>query len=349
MSSVVHDAADTRAAEQASVVHRLREQLYALQHEQEHYRSHYGELESVCWELVRDIEELRQERLDRSHLHAATSKDGLTLGMRNPCSQTANERSTLDSSAQLRPLLPSTQLQSSTSRQDGGAPSPVQGRPAPTPPRVHGPLHLEQHEAQILVDRVWTLRQWMGDLSDGVAALTLSDAAAAGTANSSEQPQHRIPVFPGEAAVREKAAELTIRRDVPHALLRTPQSGSNAPRLLHRTLDDIFLQFTQLQARLTDTLWTTAHPPALSSPAHTRQDRDIEVARLRAINQQLRRTLHDYEQTRRRSTAPTPTVARPRSRSPLRRSSATAAPRAPPGYTASQEEEGLFVALPRRR
>ncbi|KPI83495.1 hypothetical protein ABL78_7469 [Leptomonas seymouri] len=323
--------------EQTALIHHLRRQLHAVQQEHERYRNHYREVESVCWDLVGDMKRLRQEGLDSSQVHAALPATGRHTRGPSPHSRATWEE-TKDSSAQLGSPPSPIQLQSSTNQLGQEASTPRQRQPQPVWSRAHGALHLEREEAQALMDRLWTLRQWMGDLFESVQALT---SPAAARENSSSELTHRASACLGEVA------EVNAKAGVPRASHPVPQAGCVSARQLHRILDEIYLQFTQLQATLTDTLWTTAHPPALSTPAHTRKDRSTEVERLRAINQQLRRTLRDYEQARSRRTTTASSATSTFSRPPLRKFAAAAALRAPPGYAASQEAN-LFVALPRR-
>ncbi|KAL7703748.1 hypothetical protein N2W54_004983 [Lotmaria passim] len=336
MDDNIDDGVAASPAEQAAQIRSLQQQLCSLQHEHEQYRNHYQELESVCWELLGDMKQL----CDEEELHGLPPRRrfverALRTRLQTPALETVIEeapfKATAVTEAALSPSL--------VSRQDQLASPPPPPSPAAAPPRVCGPLYLDRADAQALVDRLRTLRQWMGDLHGGIQALT---SRRIPTSSSLARHQDSPLACPIDAAVLAKAADLKSTAKPAH----TSPAGGETMRLLHRVLDDLFLQFTQLQATLTDTLWTTAHPPALSTPAHTQRDHDVEVTRLRAINQQLRRTLRGYEQSNRKATDSS-RAQRLSSPSPSRKTTSRAL-RIPPGYAKSQEE-GLVVAVPRRQ
>jgi hypothetical protein len=333
MSEIQCSTAAAFISEPAAQLHGLRQQLHAVQQERDRYRSHLSELESLCWELVGDLAQLRGDVVDGVKVHADfVEGGGPSVREERPIAH--KPLSSITTSLVDRPSsLKNTQSQRSSLS------SVVQGRLSC--PRVRGPLRLELDEAQALLRRLWTLRQWMGDLVDSVATF---ETTIGGARSSSVGQQHTPLLCRDDAAIREEAAALKTGRSAPQTSSSSQLSG-DTPQQLHRTLDDIFLQFTQLQASLTNTLWTTSHPPALSTPAHTRQDSEIEVARLQTINQELRRTLRAYEQSHSR---PNTSAAGCRSsRSASRKPShSTRCP--PPGYVEAPEK-GLFVAFPRSR
>lgn len=341
MNDSHNDALGASPAEQASQIRSLQQQLRAVQHEHDHYRDHYRELESVCWKLMEDVNSIRQEGLNASQ--ARISLVGESPGSRRDDTR-PSQRETCS------PALIQTPARASA------APcldSPICTLMPSNRSRVRGALHMEQPEAQALVDRLSTLQQWMQDLTTSLPTHHTRSAnvgAEVRNASRSFSSQHHLDPAADSAAVnsavRDRAAQQKCSAEKsPRAAFRSPRRSRDAVAQLQAVVDELFLRFTQLQATLTDLLWTTAHPPALSTPAHTRQDRDVEVARLRAINQQLRRTLRGYEQTGvpARNCDAHVRVAATLTQKPL-----AAHHQGPAGY-APASENGLFVAFPRKR
>lgn len=334
-------------AEYAAQIRSLRHRLTVLERQNERYRHHYGELESVCWEVLTDVQELRtaaaaaadaglneSHRTDQSLIDAAAAsaeRTTTTSALATSSSTADREKAQALSS---RPMEPSR--------------TPL--RPFEACPRPRGSLHLQRNEAQALMDRLWTLRAWVGDLADAVGGRASNNGAAVTLLGAA--PERENANFP----IAEAAPAAALRRQPAHAVRTLSASPSPQQRTkdhdthdqLHRLLDDVFLGFTQLQATLTDTLWSINHPPALSTPPHTRQDRDMEVARLRTINDQLRRTLQGYEQAHRRTDARVPVVhgdvRRTQQQQQRRERPSTSSPQPPPGYTTVASDAGLYVA-----
>ncbi|KAG5485283.1 hypothetical protein CUR178_06646 [Leishmania enriettii] len=355
----------------------LDQQLEVMRREQGQYRRHYSELEAVCWDLLNDLAATETDGggahesglMGRSPTveRAATPSSPCPAPSLIPPAAAAHARSgerglvcppslsCVGSHPSLSPSAEATTSRVSTQREGQSHPSdPVslfQGsavswadpqRRTPRPCRTDA---LSPQEAQLLLSRLRKLHQWMSELVTGVSAATSPARADVGSSVSGA-------LSDPSAAVAKAATAVRLRGDSRASLLSSPRSTGESPQRcvtalrLHRAVDDLFMLFTQLQARLTDTVWCTSHPPALSTPARTHHDRDLELERLRAINQQMRRVLRGYEQPHRAAKvapklqAHTAVNASRGSRVPLPSSP-------PPGYTASNEP-GLFIALRRR-
>ncbi|KAG5507232.1 hypothetical protein JIQ42_06638 [Leishmania sp. Namibia] len=367
-------AAASPTAARAGRHRSLYQQLEAMRREQGHYRRHYSELEAVCWDLLNDLaatetdgggaDESRGMGRSPAVDSAATLSSAPSL---IPPAAAAHARSgerglgcppSLSCAGSHPSLSPSTEATTArVSTQRAGQSHPSDPLPlfqgsavswADSQRRTPRPCNTEvlsPQETQLLLSRLRKLHQWMSDLVTGVSAATSSARADVGYSVSGA-------LSDPSAAVTKAATAVCLRGDSSASLLSSPQSTGELPQKcvtalrLHRAVDDLFMLFTQLQATLTDTVWCTSHPPALSTPARTHHDRDVEVERLRAINQQLRRVLRGYEQPHRAAKG-APNLQAHNGVKASRGSILPLPSSPPPGYTASNEP-GLFIALRRR-
>ncbi|KAG5511587.1 hypothetical protein GH5_06542 [Leishmania sp. Ghana 2012 LV757] len=355
----------------------LDQQLEAMRREQGHYRRHYTELEAVCWDLLNN---LASTETDGGGAHesrgmgrspavnsAATPSSPCTSPSLIPPAAAAHARSgerglgcppslsCVGSHPSLSPSTEATTARVSTQRACQSHPSDplplFQGNAvswADSQRRTPRPCKAEvlsPQETQLLLSRLRKLHQWMSDLVTGVSAATSSARADVGCSVSGA-------LSDPSAAVTKAATDVCLRGDSSASFLSSPRSTGESPQRcvtalrLHRAVDDLFMLFTQLQATLTDTVWCIGHPPALSTPARTHHDRDVEVERLQAINQQLRRVLRGYEQPHRAAKG----APKWQAHNGVKASRGSTVPlpsSPPPGYTASNEP-GLFIALRRR-
>ncbi|CAC9449645.1 hypothetical_protein [Leishmania infantum] len=370
-------AAATPTAAQAARILSLEQKLQALPTEQDHYRRHYEEPEGVCWDVLDDLAENEGRGAhDSTGIGPPSAEDGAPLldASSSPPSRLASPATAPRASAgrhglgypvsashdgpHSHPSLCSdatpagVSSRRATQRHLSDHPPPSRrttissSRPDPRL-RCSGEADvLSPQETQLLLRRLRRLHQWMGDLVTGVSAATSSGCADVGCRGDGAL---RDP----SATATEVIANVCPCSDSSAACSAFPLSARESPLKrvtalrLHRVVDDLFMLFTQLQATLTDVVWCTSHPPALSTPVRTHLAHDVEVERLRAINQQLRRTLRGYEQSHQTaSEAPAPRPydsikASRRAAPPL------SSPPPPAGYAASHES-GLFIALRRR-
>ncbi|CAG9569049.1 hypothetical_protein [Leishmania major strain Friedlin] len=229
-----------------------------------------------------------------------------------------------------------------TQRHLSDYPPPFQRTTVPSSrpnPRLRGSDEADvfsPQESQLLFRRLRRLYQWMGDLVTGVSAATLSGCADVN--------------FRGDGGLRdpssvaaEAIANVCPCSDSSATWSASPLSACESPLKrvtalrLHRVVDDLFMPFTQLQATLTDVVWCTSQPPALSTPVRMHLDHAMEVER-------QRRTLWGYEQSR--QTAREEPAPQPYDEIRARRPAAPplSSPPPPAGYAASNES-GLFIAL----
>ncbi|KAK7196603.1 hypothetical protein NESM_000598800 [Novymonas esmeraldas] len=317
-------SAQAAAAAAAARIHELEQQLETVRQEQAAYVRHCQALEGVCWDVLDDV--ARGEEAGEGHIHVYPASFSLR-----------------DSAAAAPLSRPPWQRCSGAH----AAASRLRSASPPLPPR--GASAVSSSEAHLLLERLGTLRQWMHDLVVGLHAARPMQrphdawrAAERGTTTTATAASVSADAGSSADVVGADSSMEQLTRAAPH-----PQRVG--PATLHRAVDDVFVCFTQLQAMLTDVVWDTAHPPALSTPARTYGDRHVEVERLRAINQDLRRTLRGYEQScsatrrgesssRRGATTTTTTAAE----------AATSMPPPPPTGYAATKEAGLVVAVRRR-
>ncbi|KAG5486248.1 hypothetical protein LSCM1_07371 [Leishmania martiniquensis] len=370
-------AAASPSAEQAAHLQAIEQQLQAMRIEQGRYRRYCHALEGVCWDLLDDLGvtgkggsgvhgEARKERLPAADgtavnlpsstpppippaatPHASSGMRGLDRPSSHP---RAGSHTILSPCTEVTPSMAS-------SNQTRGQPHLCTPLPlsqldaASTPglkrgaPRSCKAGLLSPHETQLLFNRLRQLRQWMSDLVTGVSAATFSARAEDGcrVGGTLSSPSVAPAEVVTDACV---CGDASTSSSAPPLSPGEPSQELVTARRLHRAVDDLFMLFTQLQATLTDTVWCTSHPPALSTPARTNQDRDVEVERLRAINQQLRRILRGYEQSHKAIKGSSTFQACDNGKA-SRGSAASLPSTPPPGYTASNEP-GLFIALRRR-